>query len=234
MLYTNKIDILCLAFIIWISTERFKNYMKKLLIIVLTIIIVFLLFKFGVVSWIEERLDETQETNQTEETSSISEYEGPVLPEKDFSNMKLFEDGFEIVTVKNFADGDTALFVVNGEVYKTRFLAIDSPEKDPEKREIEPWGETASDFTKNKLKQSKEIILELDPDSDIFDKYDRLLAWVWVDGELLNYLIVEEGLAEVAYLFGDYLYTDYLEDIQYDAEMQGIKIWGETDPDFEY
>ena len=77
-------------------------------------------------------------------------------------------------------------------------------------------------------------MLELDPDSDVFDKYGRLLAWVWVDGELHNYNVVDQGLAKVAYLYGNYLYTYELQDAEYIAKSQGIKIWGEKDPDYDY
>jgi len=60
------------------------------------------------------------------------------------------------------------------------------------------------------LRNAKQILLELDPASDTYDRYDRLLAWVWVDGELLQAKLLENHLAEIRYLYADYLYTDYL------------------------
>ena len=74
----------------------------------------------------------------------------------------------------------------------------------------------------------------MDENSDIFDNYDRLLAWVWVDGELLNYKLVEEGLAYVKYLYGDYRYTPAFIKIESSVQKQKIKIWGEEDPSFDY
>ena len=66
------------------------------------------------------------------------------------------------------------------------------------------------------------------------DTYDRLLAWVWVDGELLNYKLVEEGLAYVKYLYGDYKYNPAMIQIESEIQKKDIKIWGEEDPTFDY
>jgi micrococcal nuclease len=219
---------------------------KNIAIIILTIVVLVLLFKFGIIADIIDFLDtnsedtvsqqevNTDNINQSEEDGQTVNSFVPVLDDLDYTNMKLFEDGYEIVSLVSHADGDTAIFKVSGREYKTRFLAIDTPEVDPERREVAPWGKYASDFTKSKLKNAKEIILELDADSDIFDKYDRLLSWVWVDGKLLNYLLVDEGAARVAYLYGDYKYTYYLEDAEITRQSEGVKIWGEIDPDFDY
>ena len=57
---------------------------------------------------------------------------------------------------------------------------------------------------------------------------------IWVDETLYNYEIVSQGLADVNYLYGDYLYTDDLLDAQETAKAQGLKIWGEKDPNFDY
>jgi len=170
----------------------------------------------------------------TSNALSSSTYGGPVLPTDDFSGMDLFEDGMAEVKLDFGIDGDTAAFIVDGKSYHVRMLAIDTPEVDKNLRQLDPWGKAASSYTKSALANAHQIVLELDPDSDVFDKYGRLLAWVWVDGELHNYNVVEEGLAKVAYLYGDYLYTYEVQDAESMAKSQGIKIWGEKDPDYKY
>ncbi len=162
------------------------------------------------------------------------DYSMPSLPDLDFEDMDLFEDGYEIVKFHSLSDGDTATFVVGGLPIAVRFLAVDTPEINSSTTGLEPWAMAAKEFTKQKLKEADTIILELDPGSDIFDKYDRLLAWVWVDGELLNYQLVQEGLAYVKYLYGDYRYTTVLIKLEAQAQKQKIKVWGEDDPDFDY
>ena len=124
-------------------------------------------------------------------------------------------------------DGDTAEFEMNGETIKVRFLAVDTPESVHPTKEIQAYGVEASNFTKEKLQNAEKIELEFDNNSDKTDKYNRYLAWIWVDGELLQDLLVKEGLAKVAYLYGDYKYTSVLQESEAKAKQERIKIWHE-------
>jgi len=111
-------------------------------------------------------------------------------------------------------DGDTAHFKINGKTYKTRFLYIDTPESTSK---VEPYGLEASEYTCSFLKQGQ-IILETDG-STIFDKYERLLAWVWVDGKLHQEEITKAGLVKKFYDYGDYLYEDRIVSAMNDAKQ---------------
>ena len=122
-------------------------------------------------------------------------------------------------------DGDTAKFDINGEMIKVRFLAIDTPESVHPTKEVQAYGVEASNFTKEKLKNAKTIELEFDNNSDKTDKYGRYLAWVWVDGELLQDLLIKEGLAKVAYLYADYKYTSVLQESEKVSKEKKIGIW---------
>lgn len=119
-------------------------------------------------------------------------------------------------------DGDTAHFILNNEEIKTRFLAIDTPEST---KDIEEYGIEASNYTCKKLKNANIIEIEYDKNSDKLDKYDRHLVWVFVDGHLLQDEIVKEGLAEVAYLYNDYKYTNILKKSEEIAKNNKINIW---------
>lgn len=92
-------------------------------------------------------------------------------------------------------DGDTAHFTKIG---KTRFLFIDTPEST---NKIEPYGKQAADFTCNMLENAQQITYEYD--GPIKDKYDRTLAWIFVDGELLQELIAKEGYVKKFYQYQD-------------------------------
>lgn len=129
------------------------------------------------------------------------------------------------VTLSKCVDGDTAKFMLKNEEITVRFLAIDTPEtKHPTKGE-EPYGKEASDFTCNALKSAKTIILEYDDGSDLYDKYNRHLAWVYADGVLLQESLIKNGLAKVAYLYGDYTYTKQLQNVEKVAKENKIGIW---------
>ena len=132
----------------------------------------------------------------------------------------------EIVTLSKCVDGDTAWFYLDGKEIKTRFLAIDTPEST---NKIEEYGKEASNFTCDKLTNAKKIEIEYDENSDKTDKYNRELVWVFVDNELLQNLIIKEGLGEVAYLYGDYKYTSLLQKSQLEAQEKKMNIWSTTD-----
>ena len=107
-------------------------------------------------------------------------------------------------TVHTFIDGDTTHFNVpttvmpNG-ILKARYLAINTPESTGK---IEPYGKTASNFTKEKLSTATSIIIESDnatwnPDST----GSRYLVWIWyktsesAEYRNLNIEILQNGLA---------------------------------------
>jgi len=129
------------------------------------------------------------------------------------------------VEFSDCVDGDTAKSIYKGEKITARFLAIDTPETVHPTKDVEEFGKEASEYTCNKLKNAKEIKLEYDEDSDRTDKYDRHLVWVFVDDVLLQKKLVSKGYASVAYLYGDYKYTEELEEAEQEAEDQKLGIW---------
>lgn len=128
----------------------------------------------------------------------------------------------ELVTLSKCVDGDTAWFIKDNEKIKTRFLAIDTPESTTK---IEEYGKEASKYTCSLLTDANTIEIEYDSNSDKTDKYNRHLVWVFVDGELLQKKIIEKGLAEVAYLYADYKYTDILKSAQEEAKANQLGLW---------
>lgn len=130
------------------------------------------------------------------------------------------------VEFRKCTDGDTAHFLIDDEDVTVRFLAIDTPEYTTKK---DRFGKEASEFTCQALKNADVIELEYDDGSQKTDKYGRALAWVFVDGALLQKQLVSEGLAEVAYLYGDYAYTDELYAAQDSAQQDKLNIWSDED-----
>lgn len=141
-----------------------------------------------------------------------------------FININVFAEEIE-VKLSKCVDGDTAKFIYNDEVITARFLAIDTPESVHPTIGEEPYGKEASNYTCSVLEKADEIILEFDANSDKTDKYDRYLAWVFVDGNLLQKQLISKGYAEVAYLYDDYKYTDELEKAQETAQEKKVGIW---------
>lgn len=141
-------------------------------------------------------------------------YLGPKLKKikiKPFCKDFLPKNGFLKVEFKDIIDGDTAYFKINGFTESVRFMVVDCPQIYP-KNEL--FGEEAKQFSFSILKNAKEIYLESDIFNNLYDDTlnKRLLAWIWVDGKLLNYLLVQNGLAINKYVISPKM--KYLKNLQ--------------------
>lgn len=137
----------------------------------------------------------------------------------------------EKVTVKfeGCVDGDTTKVMLDDKKTTVRFLAIDTPETVHPTKGEEPYGKEASNYTCDKVKNAKKLELEYDEGSTKTDKYSRALAWVFVDDNLLQKDLVSLGYAKVAYLYGDYKYTDELKEIEKTAKSKKLGVWSEEE-----
>lgn len=125
--------------------------------------------------------------------------------------------------VTKVTDGDTITVEVDGKEEKVRLLLVDTPETVHPSKPVQPFGKEASSFAKDTL-DGKDIELELDVSER--DKYGRLLAYVWVDGQMFNELLLKEGLARVAYVYAPNVkYVDQFREIQDKARKDEKGIW---------
>lgn len=133
-----------------------------------------------------------------------------------------FEGDFDAVSLIKCIDGDTARFNVDGVNEIVRFIGIDAPEIDSN----QDFAIEAKEFVCDRLMVAETIYLVYDPESDKRDKFDRLIAWVYTeDPNPLQFEIVENGLARVRYIYGDYYFVDDLNDIQEKAKDRKMGIW---------
>ena len=129
------------------------------------------------------------------------------------------------VELAGTVDGDTAKFIYNGSQQSFRFLLIDTPETKHPRLGKQPFGQEASDRTKELLTNANKIEVEFDVGGQT-DKYQRYLAYIYVDGKMLNEILVREGLAKVAYVYPpNTRYLDQLESAQEKAKEEKLGIW---------
>lgn len=133
------------------------------------------------------------------------------------------------VKFEGCVDGDTIKVMLDDKKTTVRFLAIDTPETVHPTKGEEPYGKEASNYTCDKVKNAKKLELEYDEGSTKTDKYSRALAWVFVDDNLLQKDLVSLGYAKVAYLYGDYKYTDELKEIEKTAKSKKLGVWSEEE-----
>lgn len=92
--------------------------------------------------------------------------------------------------VRHVIDGDTLVLESGAHV---RLIGIDAPEYAPQNGVDEPFGKKASEFLKH-LAEGRSVKLETDVEK--YDRYGRLLAYVWLeDGVMANQRLIEEGMA---------------------------------------
>ena len=133
------------------------------------------------------------------------------------------------VKFEGCVDGDTIKVMLDNKKTTVRFLAIDTPETVHQTKGEEPYGKEASNYTCDKVKNAKKLELEYDEGSTKTDKYSRALAWVFVDDNLLQKDLISLGYAKVAYLYGDYKYTDELKEIEKTAKSKKLGVWSEEE-----
>ncbi|WP_411842217.1 thermonuclease family protein [Salinicoccus sp. HZC-1] len=147
--------------------------------------------------------------------------------EEEASGNEEADDRIE-VTVAEFIDGDTTRFNYNGSNESFRYLIIDTPESRHSRHGEEPYGEEASGRTKELLSNAEKIEVEFDEGPNQ-DDYDRYLAYVYADGEMINETLVREGLAEVKYVNPpNDTHVDILNAAQEEAQAENIGIWSDS------
>jgi micrococcal nuclease len=122
-------------------------------------------------------------------------------------------------------DGDTVkIKMANGNQETVRLLLIDTPETVHPSKPVQPFGPEASKFAKQLMPAGSKV--EVETGIGERDKYGRLLAYFYVDGKMVNKLLLEKGLARVAYVYApNTKYLDELENIQKQAQQDEIGIW---------
>ncbi|OZI11855.1 thermonuclease [Bacillaceae bacterium SAS-127] len=130
-------------------------------------------------------------------------------------------------TVSYVVDGDTIdVLLSDNTTERVRMILVDTPETKHPRLGVQPFGPEASAYTK-KLLTNKEIELEVDVQER--DQYGRMLAYVWLDEQLVNEQLIAEGLARVAIFPPNTKYVDRFENVQKEAQQQKKGIWSIED-----
>jgi micrococcal nuclease len=138
--------------------------------------------------------------------------------------------GRERVKVERIVDGDTLEVTMKGKKEKVRLIGVDTPETKKPNTPVMFYGKEASAFTKKRL-ESKTVELEFDVEK--MDRYDRLLAYVWIEDELFNRTLVQEGYARIATFPPNVKYVDAFKQDQETARNKKKGLWKDYDKAFD-
>lgn len=125
--------------------------------------------------------------------------------------------------VTRIVDGDTIEINYQGRTESVRLLLVDTPETKHPQLPVQPFGPEASAFAEEML-LGKTVQVEFDGPKR--DKYDRMLAYLWVDGKNFNEMLLEKGLARYAYVYDPpYTHQSSMKAAEARAKEKRIGIW---------
>lgn len=145
--------------------------------------------------------------------------------------------------VERVVDGDTMIvsFVSDdGSKYlkeRVRFLGVDTPETVHPNKPVQYYGKEASDFTKSQLTDK---IVWLQTDVNPKDRYDRMLAYVWlkeptakdledeasIRENMYNARLLLDGYAQLMTIQPNSRYANLFVHFQREARQENKGLWG--------
>jgi len=104
-----------------------------------------------------------------------------------------------------------------------RFIGVDTPETVHPQKLVERFGKESSEFTRRRL-LNQPVFLAFD--WQLRDRYDRLLAYIYLDdGSCFNAILVREGYAH-AYTRFPFQFLEQFRTLEREAREQGRGLWG--------
>jgi micrococcal nuclease len=193
---------------------KHNEYMRKSRIfsLVLTVIVIFL-YSAGYVQLPNIHRASSSKNN------SLSQNTHPSLP-----------NATSTYAVVRVIDGDTLIASIDGSNVTIRLIGIDTPEVVDPRKPVECFGREASMEAK-KVLSGQDVRIELDPSQGNFDKYGRLLAYVYVpanvspDGILVNKYLIATGYAHEYTYNLPYKYQQEFKDAERDARIHELGLW---------
>jgi micrococcal nuclease len=123
------------------------------------------------------------------------------------------------IRVKRVIDGDT-IMLVNGE--RVCLVGVDTPEIHHPELPVQRFGQEAAEFLR-RMAQGKHCALEYEP-PDYRDGYGRLLAYVFVEGKMLNEELIRRRYA-YAYTRFPPRHADRFNELEREARQRQYGLW---------
>ena len=173
------------------------------------------------------------------ETGEYHYHKGPNALE----SLELRRNTIYKAKVERVVDGDTMIVSFmfdDGSKYlkeRVRFLGVDTPETVHPNKPVQYYGKEASDFTKSQL-TDKTVWLQTDVNPK--DRYDRMLAYVWLkeptakdlDDEasirknMYNARLLLDGYAQLMTIQPNSRYANLFVHFQREARQENKGLWG--------
>jgi micrococcal nuclease len=106
--------------------------------------------------------------------------------------------------------------------YHVRYIGINTPETKHPRKTVEYYGREASEYNKS-LVEGKTITLEYDIQK--FDRYGRVLAYVYAKDTFVNAKLVEEGFAQASTIPPNVKHAGHFLNLQRAAKASKKGLW---------
>ena len=130
--------------------------------------------------------------------------------------------GRTLANVVRVIDGDTIAVVMDGVEYRVRYIGINTPETVDPRKPVECYGREAS-------QRNRELVegqtVELEKDVSETDSFGRLLRYVWLNGDMVNAILVREGYALASTYPPDVKYQELFLEFEREAREAGRGLW---------
>ncbi len=131
----------------------------------------------------------------------------------------------QFYSIVSVVDGDTVKISVDGKTETFRLIGMDTPETVDPRKEVQCFGVEASNKAKELL-LGKKVRIETDPTQGTYDKYNRLLAYIYRDdGLFYNKYMIEQGYAHEYTYDTPYKYQTDFKNAQKQAEVSKAGLW---------
>ena len=136
--------------------------------------------------------------------------------------------------VDKVIDWDTIRVFINWESTKVRLIWIDAPESnDTRYGYTECYGQASSNYLTNLL-SNKTVWLEYDSSQWKSDKYDRILAYIFLNWENINKKIIEDGYAREYTYNLPYKYQSDFKQAESSAKQSKKWLWNKNTCNWEH
>jgi|GEM_PF-878325 len=156
-----------------------------------------------------------------DETPILAKHSSAVYPHTQ-TNENVSHETYRVLTV---VDGDTLTIDMDGVSQTLRLIGLDTPETVDPRKPVQCFGKEASQKAKNVL-TGKRVHIERDVTQGVYDKYNRLLAYVFLeDGTFFNEMMIREGYGHEYTYATPYAYQTLFQEAEHDARVNGRGLW---------
>jgi micrococcal nuclease len=131
--------------------------------------------------------------------------------------------------ITKVTDGDTVHVKVDSEEITVRMKGVDTPETVDPRKTVQCFGKEASNKNKELLEGRMVTLVPDKGDKSLYDKYGRVLAYIYRDdGLFINEYLIEEGYAH-EYTYGKtYEMQNVFKKLEKQAREEKRGLWGEV------